>query len=367
MQMIRNMLKMPVFCLTMALLIGLAVCQWCLPEREMSEMENRVLSKKPALTFSGFWSGDYATQLEKFSADQLPLRDAFVSVYATMQAGLGRRVVGDAMLGEDGFLFDTATELKARNVELNTRTLVELAELTGKEAYLLLVPAAATVYADKRPEGAAEAGEIAVIEQAAQRMTVIPLLEDMMDSGREDLYYAMDHHWTAAGARFGYEAVCETLGLTPVAEGTVVSWEGFYGSFYARYPLPWLQADVLTYEAVPGIRLVVNGEEKAGLVDEAALAGRDKYAALLYGNHGYMELINDGVEDGVLLVIKDSYANALLPVLAQHYHRIIAVDPRYFAGNIVELTNEYEGEVILCVCGTGTLAALKDIAVMEGF
>ena len=62
-----------------------------------------------------------------------------------------------------------------------------------------------------------------------------------------------------------------------------------------------------------------------------------------------------------------SYANALLPVLARHYHRVIAVDPRYFTGNITELTLQYEGDVILCVCGIGTLAGSRTIALMDGF
>ena len=358
---------MPGFCLAMLLLILLAVSQWLLPPQEISEMENRVLAQKPALTFDRFWSGAYATELEQFAADQMPLRDGFVSAYTTMQAVLGRRMVNDALRGKDGFLFDTSAVYTERNLRLNADALSGLEEASGKKVWLLAVPTAASVYAEKTPANAPLGDDEASLDAVARELTLIPLLDSMRARRDQSLYYAMDHHWTAAGARIGYEAVCSALGLEASPEGEIVTREGFYGSFYARYPLPWLEADVLTYEQTDGLRLFIEGTEQPSLVDEAVLGGRDKYAALLRGNHGCIELINDRVDAGVLLVIKDSYANALLPVLARHYHRIIAVDPRYFTGNITEFAAAYEGEDILCVCGIGTLASSRIIALMEGF
>ena len=363
----REIRKMPSFCLAMLLLIALAVCQWALPQQEISEMENRVLTQKPELTFDSFWSGAYATELEQFAADQLPLRDGFVSAYTTMQALLGRRMVNDALLGEDGFLFDTSAEYTERNIRLNTEALQELTAVSGKEVWLMPVPSAATVYEEKAPNYAPLEDEEAAINEVAEEMKVIPILDALRGERDQQLFYAMDHHWTAAGAHIGYEAVCEALGLQAEPVGDVVSREGFYGSFYARYPLPWLEDETLTYENAEGVRLFIEGEEVDSLVDEKAMQGRDKYAALLHGNHGRIDLVNDSVESGTLMVIKDSYANAMLPVLAKHYNRIIAVDPRYFTGNILELASEYEGEVILCVCGIGTLASSRIIALMEGF
>ena len=363
----RKIGQLPAFFLAMLLLIVLAVCQWVLPAKEMSEMENRVLTQKPAITFDSFWSGTYTTALEQFAADQMPLRDGFVSAFTTMQAVLGRRMVGDALRGEDGYLFDTSAVYTERNLRLNTEALSGLADVSGKEMWLLPVPSAATVYADKTPAYAPMPDEEASLRAIPEDVHVIPLLDAMRARQDQKLFYAMDHHWTAAGARIGYEAVCGAMGLQAEPAGEVVSREGFYGSFYARYPLPWLDADVLTYERADGVRLFIEGEEQTSLVDEKALQGRDKYAALLHGNHGRIELVNDDVAEGSLLVIKDSYANALLPVLARHYHRIIAVDSRYFTGNITELATQYEGEDILCVCGIGTLSASRIIALMEGF
>ena len=46
----------------------------------------------------------------------------------------------------------------------------------------------------------------------------------------------------------------------------------------------------------------------------------------LYGNNSYTTIQGSG--KGKLLVIKDSYANCLVPYLAQHYAQIGVIDPR---------------------------------------
>lgn len=360
------MRKAPLFLLVMGLLISLAVCQCVLAPRHMSEMENRVLSQAPQLTMAAFVDGSFSQDLEDFAADQLPLRDAFVSVYTVMQGVLGRRTPGDVILGEDGMLFDKSSVWSERNVRLNASALTELAHQTGKDAYLLAVPSAAAVYPEKLPEHAPVADETALLAVAENETNLLPILSALRAAGNESLYYTTDHHWTPEGAKVGYEAACAALGLTAVEMPDPVAVQGFYGSFYARYPLPWIKADTFSYLPWEGLKLLVNGEEMDGLLDPEALAGRDKYAALLYGNHGLVELVNESVADGTLLVIKDSYANALLPALAMHYHRVIAVDPRYYAGNIVEMAAQYEGEDILCVYGMNTLASGRSIALLEG-
>jgi hypothetical protein len=42
-----------------------------------------------------------------------------------------------------------------------------------------------------------------------------------------------------------------------------------------------------------------------------------------------------------LLIIKDSYANSLAPLLITHYKKIIAVDLRYYRGEVSNLCQEY--------------------------
>ncbi|MBR6187042.1 MAG: hypothetical protein IKQ41_12390 [Clostridia bacterium] len=362
------MRKAPVFCAVIALLLALALGGLILPDRQVSALENRVLSAAPAFSFAGFADGRWTDALETYTADQLPLRDAFVSLYTAGEALLGKRASEGVIRGAYGRLFDRTDGWKERNVALNAAALNELSAQTGLPVRLLAVPSAASVYPEAVPAFAPMADEEQLLRTAKAQVSLIEIKSALLESRRADapLFYKTDHHWTAAGARIGYLAVCEALGLTPLAEEALQDYPGFYGSFYARFPLPWMAGDVFEAPIEASLRMEVNGEEKDGFLDADAVRGRDKYAALFYGNHPVMELTNASAPEGTLLVIKDSYANALLPALSRHFRTIVAVDARYYTGNIVDLANERKGESILCVYGLSTLASGRTIALLDG-
>ena len=46
---------------------------------------------------------------------------------------------------------------------------------------------------------------------------------------------------------------------------------------------------------------------------------------------------SSSANDKVLMVVKDSYANSLIPLLIPHYKKIIIIDPRYYNGNIQDI------------------------------
>ena len=361
------MKKSPLFVVSMALLLLLLAGQWLMPRREFSEMENRVLSKPPEVSLSSLTNGRWADRFESFTADQIPLRDAFVSLYMTMEAGMGRRMINNVLLGKDGRLFDRTDGYSERNVRLNAAALTDLSEQTGVPAYLLAVPSAALVYADAVPAYAPVADESALLDAAGQETTLLPLAASLCGTkGCGDLYYHTDHHWNMAGTQVGYQVVCQALGLSPLPVDTLTEPLPFHGSFHARCPLPWQQPDAFSYADVSGIRLIADGEEKEGLADESQLQKRDRYAALLYGNHGLLELVNDAQPAGTLFVIKDSFANSLLPLLARHYHRVVAIDARYYTGNVVDEVKICGGEVILCVNGLSSLASSRNLSLLDG-
>ena len=51
--------------------------------------------------------------------------------------------------------------------------------------------------------------------------------------------------------------------------------------------------------------------------------------------------------EGHLAVIKDSYANCLIPFLTAHYGKITVIDPRYFRVDIGEWLSEREVTEVL--------------------
>ena len=98
--------------------------------------------------------------------------------------------------------------------------------------------------------------------------------------------------------------------------------------------LALLEADV-NYKVVK--KFVNNVKEKkttATLYDTSKLKGKDKYALFLGGNYPILDIKTTADSTDRLLIIKDSYANSLIPFLIPYYREIVVVDPRYYYDDI---------------------------------
>ena len=126
------MRKAPLFVIALALLAFLALAQTLLPDKTFSQMENRVLAERPALTLASMSMSRWADGFETYCADQLPLRDRFVSLYTAWEALTGHRVIEGVILGGDHRLFDRTDAWKPRNVTMNASA---LAYLSGSQRH----------------------------------------------------------------------------------------------------------------------------------------------------------------------------------------------------------------------------------------
>ncbi|MCL2060637.1 MAG: DHHW family protein [Oscillospiraceae bacterium] len=200
----------------------------------------------------------------------------------------------------------------------------------------------------------------------------------------EAVYYRTDHHWNSAGVYMAYSSLGGTLGYEPLPRDAfeIEVVDDFYGSTYAKSGL-WLTGpdtielwappcpvDVTVIDAAnePDIRISVFFDEY--------LTDWDKYSVFLGGIHGLTIIDNLGsvsgadVETGdprTLFVIKDSYANSLLPLLITHFDKIVAVDLRHYRGTASELLQEYGSDapgstdVVLYVYSMNHIANDTDI------
>ena len=79
-----------VFCLFLG---GLMVWQMLLPDRERSDVENRTLQQRPALTLSSVLDGSYMEDVEAYVQDQFPLRDQWTGLKARTEQLIGKTAV----------------------------------------------------------------------------------------------------------------------------------------------------------------------------------------------------------------------------------------------------------------------------------
>ncbi len=351
----------------LALLMAAAFFIFFFHDRKASELENRMLADPPVLTAGNFSSGVFADQAESFAEDHFPLRDQAVILNATVNHLLGMTAQYNVSLGKNGYFFDTSGGWSQRNVYLNLQAVQEIHEAVGIPAVVALVPSSFLILSGDLPENtvSGDREELYTFEvpEGIIRLDLLDVMRSASDP--EALYYRTDHHWTLDGAVLAYQAVCGALGLVPEPVSVQSSFTGFRGTLYARFPTLFAPEDTLFLPKVNGIRLQIGSEKMDGLYDPEAMRKRDKYAALLYGNHGIATLENDA-SSGVLFVLRDSYANALLPLLARHYGIIISVDPRYYSGDILAEIRESEADELLCLFGMASVAQSRTLSLLDG-
>jgi hypothetical protein len=72
-------------------------------------------------------------------------------------------------------------------------------------------------------------------------------------------------------------------------------------------------------------------------------------------------IVNNDVNDRSLLIIKDSFANSMIPFLVKHYNRIDIVDPRYYKKSISKYVKENNIDDILIIYNLATLSTDRNI------
>ena len=327
-----------------AFLAGFGLLHILLPDRTFSPVENRTLSSMPDFSWSALADGSYTSKLEKYLEDQFPLRDGWMGLKNRYEYLLGKREFHGVYLCGDRLIHKIEDASRA---EQNIAYLQKLTELTDIPVYLGLIPTAAEVYRDQLPAGAENFDQAAYLKKVRESVpdAVWADMEKWMDGASGvSLFYRTDHHWTSAGAWHGYAALMEAMGepFEPLGTPETVS-ENFYGTLYSSSGVHWLAPDTIE-RYVSGESVTVENFEKGethGLYVDSFLGEKDKYASFLGGNTPLYIIRNpEAASEEKLLVVRDSYSDAMAPFLSQYFAEIHLVDLRYYRTSVVEYARE---------------------------
>ena len=366
---LRALGRYPVLILFTAFFAGVFLLDGITPDRRISELENTTLTQRPAVTaqiLTARGLNDFFNSYSQYTKDQIPGRDAWIGLQSFVETTLLQKTQsGGVLLGAGGQMFDRTYGLVSSEERTLPRNIAAVAALAGRypgKVYAMVAPSAAAVYPERVPAGApllSEESYVAQIRAAVEQAggTFIPLQEALEAHKDEYIYYRTDHHWTTLGAYYAYSRLCGELGLTPfdLDAHTAVEVPDFYGTFYSRARTWNAQPDTLTYYdldnpltiyTVTGPGMPAEGEV-TGLYDLEKLEVYDKYAAFLHGNNGLSRVEGDG--EGSILVVKDSYANSLVPFLTANYAAVDVVDLRNYNYGLDALieANGYDAILLL--------------------
>jgi len=325
-------------CLFCGFLAVMMVLYLAVPKAEFSEMEKRELADFPVLNWETLTSGEFTANLETYMADHMPGRNFFVGLHAYYELFTRRQAGSDVYIADGNRLLGAPVRMDPVQVDKNMKYLNRFAENLDIPVDFMIVPSAGFFLGDT-VQGLHNAyldDEIiqSIYAKAAQELNCVDILETFrveQDPGR--LYYLTDHHWTSYGAYRAYEAYMAAAGREAAQQSDfrVETVEGFYGSIYSSSAL-WLtpSESIEMWHGSP-LHVTIGEETYHSPFFLDRLQDADKYTVFLNGNQPLVRIRNEAnVGKGKLLVIRDSYANCLGPMLAESYEEVIMIDLRYY-------------------------------------
>ena len=351
---IQRIIEYPLVAIFFAVCVCMLGGYLVLPEKDFSDMENRFLQKRPNVSASGLLDGSFMDSFETYTNEQIPLRNMFVKCKAVIVQMTGSSENDGIAKGDDSYLFDKVPAVTDR-MHKNISSIRNFAKDAGRDVYIAIAPTSVWVNADKLPTGMPVLDEASCSNELTLALADIPNahminLYDVLSAHKdEQLFYRTDHHWTTLGAGYAYEEISRCIGIDA---GDITQYEkhvanDFRGTHYAKYKGAFVVPDTIEYYDVPIDGLELEDRTVNNLIDDSKLSGYDKYAAFMYGNDGKYTVRADKGAGRDLIILKDSYANCLIPYLVMNYDTVTVMDLRYFGGSVREELDRSPGADVL--------------------
>ncbi len=310
-----------------------------LPDRTFSEQENRYLQTLPGFTLSSLFSGKFTAAFETYLTDQFAFRDDWIALKARAELASGKRENNGIYLCRGETLIEPYTAPDPSDLDFSLEAINALADSSGIPVCFALIPSASEIWKRELPSGAPNDSQAEVIEHAYSfvRTDTADVLGAMEAHADEPIFYRTDHHWTTLGAYYGYTAIAEAMGLRPVPLSayteSVVS-RDFYGTAYSSSGFSWVRPDsISSYVPQDGVS-VTNYPEGTAVDGEmyarSFLNTKDKYKYFFGGNTPLLTIRTQHQDAPSLLILRDSYTDAMSPFLTAHFSEIHILDLRYF-------------------------------------
>ena len=282
-------------------------------------------------------------------------------------------------VGDTGYEMYSYVDSTAKKYADNVNAVAD--KLAGKaNVYMLPIPLSSgislpdelygkDIFADQK------AAEQKIIGYMNGNVKSVALYDALLAHRTEYIYFRTDHHWTATGAYYAYEQFCKAKGITPtpISSYKVDEYDGFLGTFYrdsnqnatmGANPDKVVAYHPLSTEATLDYGDSENASLTRGKIiyDESDAPASLKYGAFITGDNAYSIINNPDVTNGSsCIVVKESFGNAFVPFLTDHYQTIYVLDYRYWKGSISQFAQSKGVQDVLFV---NNLSAIRSTALV---
>lgn len=337
-----------------SIILILTVDSFIIDNKEFSELENRKLKIDVTFSFKKFFEGDFQEEYEEYINDQFPLRDKWISLKAMSEYALGKIENNGIIYGQNGELFEKFDSLNEKRLKNNVEVINNFGKKYINKVSLMIAPNSYEIYKENLPMGAPQVMQEEIINEIYSYSTCtsnIDILKKILDNKESYIYYKTDHHWTTYGA---YLAYCDFI--NSVGENNInlddfqkIEVPDFYGSYYSKAKPFNIKPDILTYYKFNNLTMEILGDDiYDSIYDYSKENLKDKYSLFLYGNNSLTIIKNNDLKNNnKILVIKDSFANSLIPFLTQNYEEVHVIDLRSFNTKLSNYLEENNFDNIL--------------------
>lgn len=293
----------------------------------------------------------------------LALRDRLFSepsFWMRVRAGTGlltgQKESNAVFKGKDNYLLEAVKTPDGKQLADNMAAMKRFREAYPKVSfYMMLVPNTANILSDKLPSLAVTEDQTAQFKEIQKELgedfVWVDVQKVLTQKKDKEIYYHTDPHWTTLGAYYAYQEFLKVTGIDPEEEpklkryavtgdfsGSLSLASGYEAGY--REPIYIYSVENAEEDTETVIDYVEDGRKTATIYDSSKLKETDKYAVFFGGDFPIMDIRTTADSTERLLVVKDSYANCLIPFLVPHYREIIVIDPALFAGDIDDIMSE---------------------------
>ena len=318
-------------------------------------LENRSANKVGTFTLEKYLDGVYQKEFSNALNDQVPLQGRMKKTYNYLNSFYEKVMVSKTFGDEsgryisfkDGLLFEDSIVYEPSDLEVIKQNLdnkvqnidTKVKEHSNVDFYVYYIEKDTDI--DFETNNKIGAFEYLSEKFQKQNIPVAGLKINNFDDFKKD-FYKTDHHWNCYGSYRGYTEVMKMLNMDDeilepeneivlkdyVLSGSKAAGIGVTGIFTEPFPVYQFQYPQMDIK-IDGEKVVDYGKQQEYI--NGKTNGKEISYGEFYGwDNGEIVFDTHNTEKENLLVIGESYDNAILKLLASHFEKTFSIDLRNY-------------------------------------
>ncbi|MFM1652248.1 DHHW family protein [Brevibacillus sp. B_LB10_24] len=376
----------------LAIIFGFAIASIIYPDKDISAIENRTLSKLPDISFEAVTTRSFFEGMNQYVNDQIVFRNEMVKIYQNQQNSMlfntmlfenmfhahqpqkpedgteikDSRIVSNLVVTNHTWILPMtdktvhSSEIDAATAKLNDAA--AFAQEQNTETFFVFNPSRTKALMHLYPKylqtdayGKSKDYFLSKLDKDVNVVNIGNKFDTFTKAQLEELYFETDHHWNIKGAFIAYQEMIDqiskrsakfkgqpmSLSEIKVSKLTTGSFEGSYNAQINDAVDPQKADRTILYEPKMPFTFkrfeVINtdgGQTITNFTDFYGFKkGRSTYTyGTLYGGDRRKITYENPKADNQLhvLLLKDSFMNPITPYLAQNFNKLTVYDNRYY-------------------------------------